>query len=145
MKFFLFRVGGFALIALSLSSCAKHHEEHHKEAHKITATTPLAQDVTITRKYVSQIHSQRHIDVRALERGYLEEITVKEGQTVKAGDVLFKVLPTLYKARYDAEVAEAQVARIELQNAKNLLEKKVVAPTEVALLQAKLQRAEAKA
>lgn len=145
MKFSLIRCGGLALIAFSLSSCAKRHEEHHEEAHKITATTPVAKDVTITQKYVSQIHSQRHIDVRALERGYLEEITVKEGQAVKAGDVLFKVLPTLYKARYDAEVAEAEVARIELQNAKNLLEKKVVSPSEVSLLQAKLQKAEAKA
>ncbi len=145
MKISLIRVGGLAVIAVSLSSCAKHHEQHHEEAHKITATTPVARDVTITQQYVSQIHSQRHIDIRALERGYLEEITVQEGQAVKAGDVLFKVLPTLYKARYDAEVAEAEVARIELQNAKNLLEKKVVAPTEVALLQAKLQKAEAKA
>ena len=141
----LIRVGGLAVIALALSSCAKHHEQHHEEAHKITATTPVSKDVTITQQYVCQIHSQKHIDVRALERGYLEAITVKEGQTVKADDVLFKVLPTLYKARYDAEVAEAEVARIELQNAKNLLEKKVVAPTEVALLQAKLQKAESKA
>jgi len=133
------------LIALSFHSCAKHHEEHHEEAHKITATTPVAKDVTVTQQYVCQIHSQRHIDVRALERGYLEAITVREGQAVTGTDVLFKVLPTLYKAKYDAEVAEAQVARIELQNAKNLLEKKVVAPTEVALLEAKLQKAEAKA
>jgi membrane fusion protein, multidrug efflux system len=141
----LIRCGGLVLIALSLQSCAKRHEEHHEEAHKITATMPVAKDVTVTQQYVCQIHSQRHIDVRALERGYLEAITVREGQKVQGTDVLFKVLPTLYKAKYDGEVAEAQVARIELQNAKNLLEKKVVAATEVALLQAKLQKAEAKA
>ena len=70
-------------------------------------TSPKAKDVTITQQYVCQIHSQRHIKVRALENGYLEEIPVKEGQAVKKGDVMFKIIPTLYKAKLDAELAEA--------------------------------------
>jgi membrane fusion protein (multidrug efflux system) len=145
MQVSCFRVGVLALIALPLSSCAKHHEEHHEAAHKITATTPVAKDVTITQQYVCQIHSQKHIDVRALERGYLEAITVKEGQTVKANDVLFKVFPAIYKAKYDAEMAEAQVAQLEYNNAKSLFDKKVVSQNELMLLQAKLQKAQANA
>lgn len=145
MKASFFKVSVLALIALPLSSCAKHVEEHHEEAHKITATTPVAKDVTITQQYVCQIHSQRHIDVRALERGYLEAITVKEGQAVKAGDVLFKVLPNIYQAKYDAEMAEAQLAQLEFNNTKKLAEQKVVSQNEVALLQAKLAKAQANA
>ena len=37
-------------------------------------TSPKAMDVTITQQYVCQIHSRRHINVRALDDGYLEEI-----------------------------------------------------------------------
>ena len=71
----------------------KHEEEAHQEQQKIVVTSPEAKDVTITQQYVCQIHSQRHIEVRALEKGYLEEIPVKEGQAVKEGDVMFKVMP----------------------------------------------------
>jgi membrane fusion protein, multidrug efflux system len=59
--------------------------------------------------------------------------------------VMFKIVPTLYKARYDAELAEAQLAQIELDNTKKLFEKKVVSIQDVALHQAKLAKAQAKA
>ena len=93
----------------------KHEEEHHEEQHKIVVTSPMAKDVIITQPYVCQIHSQRHIEVCALEDGYLEEILVKEGQAVKKGDVMFKILPVLYKAKLDAEVAEAELAQLEYE------------------------------
>ena len=78
-------------------------------------TSPEAKDVTITQRYVCQIHSQRHIDVRALDDGYLEEILVKEGQAVKKGDVMFKIIPVLYKAKLDAELAEVRARGTGIQ------------------------------
>src|SRR5262249_53316983 len=122
-----------------------HQEQPHQEQHKIVVTSPEARDVTITEPFVCQIHSRRHIEVCALEGGYLEEILVKEGQAVKKGDLMFKIVPTLYQAKLDAELAEAQLARLELNYSKALSEKKIVAPTEVALLQAKMAKAQAKA
>ena len=83
-------------------------------------TSPKAMDVIVTQQYVCQIHSQRHIKVCALESGYLEEISVKEGQAVKKGDVMFKIVPTLYQARRDAELAEAKLAQLEFDNTKRL-------------------------
>ena len=136
------------LVSLSLPACNKiaepHAEEHHVEQHKIVATSPLAQDVISTQQYVSQIHSCRHIEVRALQSGYLEAITVREGQTVKKDDSMFKVVPTLYKARLDSEVAEAQLVQIELTNTKKLFDQQVVALPEVQLAEAKLAKAQAK-
>ena len=49
-------------------------------------TSPMAKDVIITQQYVCQIHSRRHIDVCALEDGYLKAIAIKEGQAVKKGE-----------------------------------------------------------
>ena len=43
-------------------------------------TSPKAMDVTITQPFVCQIHSQRHIDVCALDSGYLEEILSKKAR-----------------------------------------------------------------
>lgn len=133
---------GLGLLILSLSACHE-PEVHHEEPHKIVVTSPVAKDVTSTQRYVCQIHSRRHIEVRALESGYLEEVKVKEGQAVKEGDLLFKILPTLYQAKLDAEAAEAQLAQIEFNNTKKLFEQHVVSPQEVALAQAKLDKANA--
>lgn len=123
----------------------KSEEKPEEERAKVVVTNPNAQDVVITQKYVCQIHSRRHIEVRALEEGYLEEIKVKEGQEVKEGDVLFTVLPYLYQAKLDAKRAEARLAEIEYDNTQNLFTKKVVSQAEVALHKAKLDRANAEA
>ncbi|MDR3636083.1 MAG: efflux RND transporter periplasmic adaptor subunit [Isosphaeraceae bacterium] len=123
----------------------KHGEERHEEQRKVVVTSPEVKAVITTQPYVCQIHSQRHIKVRALENGYLEEITVKEGQAVKKDDVMFKVIPILYQAKLDAELAEAQLAQLEFNYTQKLSEKKVVSTNEVALLQAKLAKAQAKA
>jgi membrane fusion protein (multidrug efflux system) len=130
-----------AFLTLILPGCQK-AEEKHEEAHrKILATSPVNQSITITEPYVCQIHSRRHIDVRALEGGYLEEIPIKEGQEVKQGELMFKILPTLYQAKLDSEVAEAQLAQIEFNNTTRLFEQNVVSDKEVALAKAKLAKA----
>ena len=134
-----------AYIADQLESYFQESEEKSSEheERKIVVTNPDQKDVTITQSYVCQIHSRRHIEVRALEEGYLEEIKVKEGQAVKQGDILFTVIPYLYQAKLDAKRAEARLAEIEFENTQNLFTKKVVSQAEVALHQAKLDRAKA--
>jgi membrane fusion protein (multidrug efflux system) len=133
-----------ALSSACLSGCSHHEERAPEHAHKVVVTSPVVKEVTLTQQYVCQIHSCRHIEVCALQDGYLEEIPVKEGQAVKQGDTLFKILPTLYQAKLDAEVAEAEVAQIEYDNTQRLFQNKVVSPSEVALSKAKLSRAQAK-
>jgi len=144
MKNYSMNASILAVMLLSFPACDKPKEEHHHEQHKILVTSPIVQDVTTTQPYVCQIHSCRHIEVRALESGYLEEITVKEGQLVKQGESMFKVNPALLQAKLDAEVAEAQLAQLEFNNSKRLQEQNTVSPQEVALYQAKLAKAQAK-
>jgi len=123
---------------------AEHGEAGGHAAHKILVTSPVSKDIVTTQQYVCQIHSWRHIEVCALEGGYLEKISIKEGQSVKEGDLLFKILPTLYEARLDSDIAEAQLAQIELQNTEKLFQQNIVASPEVALAKAKLAKAQAK-
>ncbi len=142
---------GLALMSLSFAGCnarveaqQENHAEH-EEHQKIVVTSPKVQDVTYSEPYVCQIHARRNIEVRALASGYLEEIRVKEGQAVKQGQVMFRILPTLYKAKLDAALAEAQLAQLELNNTRRLFEKKVVSVQEVKLYEAKLAKAQAEA
>jgi membrane fusion protein (multidrug efflux system) len=123
----------------------KNAEETHAEEQQIWVTSPMAKDVIITQQYVCQIHARRIIEVCALEDGYLMPITVKEGQAVKEGDVLFETVPVLYKAKWDAAVAERDLAQLELDYSTGLATKKGVSPNEVKLYKARLAKAQANA
>ena len=117
----------------------KHEEEVHDEQ-EIVVTTPKVEDVTITESFVCQIRSQRHIEVRALEGGYLSKILINEGQAVKKGDVMFEILPVLYKAKLDAANAKAELAKLKYQYTQQLVEKKVVSPNEALLAEGRTGR-----
>jgi len=135
-----------SVISLLLPACQMQKDEGSQPGqHKIVLTSPLLEDIVVKQQYVCQIHSQRHIEIRALEEGYLEAIPVREGQTVKRDEIMFKVKPALYKARLDAELAEAEYARVEFVNTEKLHEKNVVSSQELALYKARLAKAEAKA
>ena len=140
----------FGLFLLCLPACSMpnsegHAPEHHEES-KIVATCPKVMDMQISQYFVCQIHSQRTTKIKALEMGSLEKTNLKEGQMVKAGDVLFKVVPTVYQAKLAAEAAEVKTADLELKNTLRLFEDKnqVVSKNEVALFEAKLAKAQAK-
>ncbi|HEX4611379.1 MAG TPA: efflux RND transporter periplasmic adaptor subunit [Urbifossiella sp.] len=115
------------------------------ERQKIVVTSPLAKDVVVTQQYVGKIHAHRHIDVSPLMSGFITDVSVKDGQAVKKGDVLFKVLPTLSTAKLDAERAEVRIAQIEFDGTRKLVEQKVVSQQELAIQEAKLAKAKARA
>ncbi|MCA8950530.1 MAG: efflux RND transporter periplasmic adaptor subunit [Planctomycetes bacterium] len=136
-----------ASLVLSFAACkhdaeASEHQEH-EAAHTIVSTSPLVQDVEITHKYVCQIHSRRHIELRALERGYLEQVLVQEGQQVKEGDLMFKLLPAVYQARLHADQAELESAEIQLRNTEELFKQNVESDQAVALARAEMEKAKA--
>ncbi|WP_281225738.1 efflux RND transporter periplasmic adaptor subunit [Flavobacterium aquiphilum] len=127
---------------LCLTSCTTKKEEK-EEAVKFTVTNPVQIDTSFTKQYVSQIRSVRNIEIRAQEKGFLQNIYVDEGQFVKAGQVLFRIMPKVYEAELLRARAEEKAAEIELQNAKTLADKNIVSKNEQAVAQAKLDQARA--
>lgn len=126
----------------TLAGC--HEAPAHAEApDRFPVTSPLKQDTTLTREYVCQVHAIQHIELRALERGYLQGIHVDEGQRVHKGQHMFQVMPLLYQAELDKSAAEAEFADIEYRNTKSLQEGNVVSANELAMAKAKRSRAEA--
>jgi membrane fusion protein (multidrug efflux system) len=125
----------------------KREEQAHEEPRKVLVTSPKTMDVVISQPYVCQIHSRRHIQVCALDSGYLEQINVQEGQAVKEGDLMFAIKPVLYEAKYKAEQAEATLALREFQNTEYLFKRPnpVVSDKEVLLYEARKDRAKSKA
>ncbi len=125
--------------------CTSRGEELNetKNETKFLVTSPVKMDTAITEDYVAQIHSIRHIELRAQERGYLEKIFVDEGQSVKKGQLLFQIMPKLYEAELKKAQAEAEFANIEYQNTKALADSNIVAPNELAMAKAKVDKAQA--
>jgi membrane fusion protein (multidrug efflux system) len=59
----------------------------------------------------------QHIELRALEKGYLQNIFVDEGQHVKKGQLLFQIQPNIYQAEAQKAQSEVEFAEVEYQNA----------------------------
>ena len=132
-----------SLMALvCVSSCTTKKEEK-EEKEKFTVTNPVTIDTSFTKEYVSQIKSVRNIEIRAQEKGFLQNIYVDEGQFVKAGQLLFRIMPNMYQAELLKAQAEQKSVEIELQNSKLLADKNIVSKNELSVAQAKLQSAKA--
>ncbi|WP_100074953.1 efflux RND transporter periplasmic adaptor subunit [Chryseobacterium camelliae] len=123
-------------------SCQSEKKEK-AEAATFNVTSPLVKDTLIDKEYVAQIRSINHIELRAQEKGYIQSIYVDEGQAVKKGQLLFKIMPNLYESDVNRAKAEAKYAEIEYQNTKNLPDKNIVAPQEMAMAKARYDKARA--
>ncbi len=131
-----------AVAASWMAGCAVEHHEA-PERGKFAVTSPLRKGTELTREYVAQIRAIQHIELRALERGYLTEIFVDEGQHVEKGQKMFQIMPLIYQAELEKAEAEAQLTQIEYQNTKTLADRKVVSSQELALARAKVDKARA--
>lgn len=156
------------VLALSLfTSCQHHdntasnHDESHNESHNkshsgehhtgvLDISSPIQRDTFYYNEYVSQIRAHQHIELKALEKGYLQKILVDEGQLVQKGQLLFELQPTIYLAeikKAEAEVsqalAESARTKIEFQNLQALVDSNIVSTNELALARAEVQKAEA--
>lgn len=137
----------FSILIVTLSfpllfSC-NHQEEAQEVESTFVITSPLQVDTTLYKEYVGQIRSANHIELRSQERGYLESIYVDEGQLVKKGQLMFKLMPAIYQAEVEKAQAEANFAEIEYKNTKSLADKNIVSANELALAKAKLDQAKA--
>lgn len=126
-------------IVLLTSAC---HEKKHETAKqsKFKVTRPELVDTTIYKEYVCQIHSINHIEIRSQEKGYLQNIYVDEGQFIKKGQMMFRIMPMLYEAEVRRSEAEVEYAEIEYQNTIRLADSNIVSKNEVRLAKAHLDK-----
>lgn len=127
---------------LMITSC-KDKKEEKEETVVYPVTSPVKMDTVINKEFVSQIRSERNIEIRAQEKGFLEKIYVDEGQHVQAGQVLFRIMPQLYQADVLKAKAEVAQAEIEFQNSSTLAGSNVVSINEKRMAKAKLDAAKA--
>ncbi len=130
------------VLAFFSSACRPKHDESSVRS-KYIVTSPLRKDSELTKSYVAQIRAIQHIELRALEKGYLQNVYVDEGQKVKKGERLMQLRPAIYDAKLQKAAATAQLTEIEYSNTKALADKNVVSSRELAMARARANEAEA--
>ena len=130
------------LALLGQIGCTSKTEEK-KEVATYTVTGPLTVDTSFTKEYVSQIRAVRDIEIRSQEKGFLQNIYVDEGQYVKAGQLLFRIMPKMYETEVLKARAEVKAAEVELLNTQSLADKNIVSKNELSMAKAKLEGANA--
>jgi len=143
------------LLVMSVSGCQPSHalyqahpvkdlalnEEASHTAYQVSK--PLVEDLTQNDEYVCQIRAIQHIEIRSLEKGYLQNVLVDEGDTVRQGQLLFQIKPSVYEADVEKSEAEVELSKIELQNNQALVDKDIISPTEASMSAAKLAKVKA--
>ena len=120
---------------------AQNDEEGSHTTYEVSK--PLLKDLTLNDEFVCQIRAIQHIEIRSLEKGYLQNVLVDEGQSVHQGQLLFQIKPSVYQADVQKSEAEVELSKIELQNNQALVDKDIISATEAAMSAAKLNKVQA--
>ncbi|QHS59303.1 efflux RND transporter periplasmic adaptor subunit [Chitinophaga agri] len=140
-------------ISAALGGCITRAENVNNENE--LNTYPVLQlslcDTVLHKNYVADIQAVRNVEIRARVNGFLNKIYVDEGQKVQKGQLLFSLNDEEYrselakaKAALSSAVAEAKGAQLELDRVTLLVNKKVIAKSELEVAKAKLAAVEAR-
>ena len=137
------------LIGALLASCsAKSEKKQEASAPTLPVIQLTKQDATLDRDYASNLEAVQNVEVRARVAGYLDKISVDEGQPVHKGQLLFQLNPTEYQVEVDraqssleSATASEQSAEVEMGRVKLLVDKNVISSSELKLAKAKMATA----
>lgn len=111
----------------------------------LPVTQVIAKDTILHHEYVANIEAIRNVELRARVEGFLEQIYADEGQEVKKGQLLFRLNDEEYqaemakaKANHESAIAEAKAKELEVERLKVLVEKNVIAKSELEVAMARL-------
>jgi len=131
------------VLSIFLYSCKSQTEKVDIKTYNVIH--PLQIDTFITQEYVADIQALQNVEIRNRIEGFVEEICVDEGKFVKKGQLLFLISSKslqqhLLKANslLKSAIAESKMGEIELENVGKLVEKNIVAKTELQIAKAKL-------
>ncbi len=138
--------------ALFIAGCTSKATESEKPT---IAEVPVIKlnptDTSFHLDYVADIQSVKNVEIRARVDGFLDKIYVDEGSPVRKGQLLFRIsnrelLNELSKAKASVQSARAaaRIAQLEMERVKILVDKKVIAKSELDLAKARVDDAAAK-
>ncbi|MBO7144050.1 MAG: biotin/lipoyl-binding protein, partial [Salinivirgaceae bacterium] len=127
-------------LAFLLFSCGNNspEEQNVPETHELL--TVAMQDYTMSTEYPASIQGNQDIKIIPRVEGYLQGVHVKEGDAVKAGQLLFRIDDATYRAAVESANANVQMmtaalnrAQLEYDGKKTLRQQEIVSDFELSL------------
>lgn len=132
-----------SMIALMFASCKQEQQQApQQQALPLTVTEVPQKNVRSYTTYPTTIEGTINSEVRAKVSGYIQKVLVDEGQKVRKGQALFKLETQSLSQDANAAKARVNVAQVEVNKLKPLVEKNII--SEVQLETAKANLAQAK-
>ncbi len=126
VSFYISIVSMTALVVATFYSCFIGKSEENEVTAKPLALpvyTVNASDATTIKTYLGTIEGKVNVEVRPQVEGLLQEIYVDEGSFVEKGQKLFKVDASAYQELLNNSVANQNVAKAKLKNARLEIER----------------------
>lgn len=140
-KIYSFAILG--MVAILFASCKEEQQQAPQQQALPLAVTEVPQkNVTAYTTYPTTIEGTINSEVRAKVSGYIQNVLVDEGQKVRKGQALFKLETQSLSQDAEAAKARVNVAQVEVNKLKPLVEKNII--SEVQLETAKANLAQAK-
>lgn len=114
--------GILLLFAVWLVSCNRQPQEQEEPAYSVM--TIGRGDVTLTESYSASIQGRQDIAIYPQVSGTVRKVCVREGQTVRQGELLFVIDQVPYKAALRTAIANARSAQAQVQTARLAYESK---------------------
>ncbi|MFH2090903.1 MAG: efflux RND transporter periplasmic adaptor subunit [Pseudomonadota bacterium] len=89
----------------------------------VIMATITEQDINQATEYVGHVEAIQTVDLRARVEGFLENVMFKEGQDLRAGDLLYLIENAGYQAKLDADQARVAQAQANLDRASQRLKR----------------------
>lgn len=84
----------------------------------VKAARAVMKPMPVLIEAVGTVEPEHSVQVRAQVSGVLQSVNFKEGDPVKAGQVLFQIDPRTYRAQYNQSIAAMARNKAQLENAK---------------------------
>ena len=84
---------------------------------EVYVTTAVQKDVPVTMELVGQTAGSKDVEIRARVEGYLESVNFREGDFVKAGDLLYTIDPKPFEAAASQQRANVATMQAKLGQA----------------------------
>ncbi|HEY6902230.1 MAG TPA: efflux RND transporter periplasmic adaptor subunit [Puia sp.] len=147
LKLLSINLGLMIVLILSQTACTSYGQPERPNADtlQLPVLTLQERDTLLQTAYVADIQAVKNVEIRTRVKGFLETIFVDEGKLVKKGAPLFKINDEEYKvslskakAVLSNAIAAAKSSEVEVGRVQLLVNKQVVAASELEVAQAKL-------
>ncbi len=147
----------YIVLAMALVACGGNKNQMPEASNDFPVMTLQQSETDLSTSYPATIKGIQDIEIRPKIAGHIVRVLVDEGDFVRAGQPLFQIDATQYKAAVNAAVAQVNVIetniatqKLTVQNKKTLLDKQIisqydydVAVNQLKSLEAQLQQAKA--